>query len=86
MSDLPYHLVNSFSSDSPTSGSQCAVVLLQPSDASFKDDELLQAIAHNFNFPATSFLLPMTADGVELEYDLRWFATGVSVTGLHLQL
>jgi predicted PhzF superfamily epimerase YddE/YHI9 len=78
MPELPYHLINSFSDSSPTSGSQCAVVLLPASDPRLEDADWLQAIAHNFNFPATSFLRPSRNEGGELEYDIRWFAAGVS--------
>jgi len=77
---LPYHLVNSFSTGSPTSGSQCAVVLLPPSDDRLESSTLLQDIAHNFNFPATSFVRP--TEGIEKEYDIRWFASGVSLIAL----
>jgi hypothetical protein len=78
MSELKYHLVNSFSATSPTSGSQCAVVLLPHADSRMADDDWLQTIASNFSYPATSFLVPKSAeDGAELEYDLRWFAVGV---------
>ena len=78
MSELKYHLVNSFSAASPTSGSQCAVVLLPPADPRIADDDWLQTIASNFSYPATSFVVPKQAEGGdELEYNIRWFAVGV---------
>lgn len=79
MGKTEYRLINSFVTDTPYSGSQVAVVFLEENDTRFNDERWLQGVAHNFNYPATSFLVPLIVneEGQELEYNLRWFAEGV---------
>lgn len=78
MGQTEYRLINSFVTGAPSSGSQVAVVFLNRQDERLQNEVWMQAIAHNFNYPATSFLVPVNEEGAELEYNLRWFAEGVS--------
>lgn len=71
------HLVSSFVNENPFSGSQCAVVMMEETDARFEDYNWLDGLSSNFNLPATAFLRPKSL-GEDAEYDLRWFASGVS--------
>ncbi|WWC58397.1 uncharacterized protein I303_100937 [Kwoniella dejecticola CBS 10117] len=80
---LPFHLVNAFVVNSnPHSGNQAAVVIFpDASDARVKDDKWLTAVARDFNFSETAYLVPISQleDG-EGEWGLRWFTPEVEVT------
>jgi len=75
MSSLPrleYHLINAFTTDSPHSGNQAAVVLLASStDPRANDEEFLLRTAKDFGCSETAYLVPI--DEQAGEWNLRWF-------------
>jgi predicted PhzF superfamily epimerase YddE/YHI9 len=79
MSSLPrleYHLVNAFTTDSPHSGNQAAVVLFpSQSDPRANDDKFLLTTAQDFAFAETAYLVPI--DEKNGRWGLRWFTVTV---------
>jgi hypothetical protein len=75
MSALPrlqYHLINAFTTDSPHSGNQAAVVLFpSSSDPRANDDNFLLTTAQDFGFAETAYLVPI--DEKAGRWGLRWF-------------
>lgn len=75
MSSLPrleYHLINAFTTDSPHSGNQAAVVLFPTtSDLRANDDKFLLRTAKDFGYSETAYLVPI--DEQAGEWSLRWF-------------
>ena len=69
---LEYHLINAFTTDSPHSGNQAAVVLFpSASDSRADDDEFLLRTAKDFGYSETAYLVPI--DEQAGEWSLRWF-------------
>ncbi|KIH96907.1 oxidoreductase [Streptomonospora alba] len=64
----PFHIVDAFT-DTPFAGNPAVVV---PLDGDYGDG-WAQAVATEFNQPATAFLRPLTGDG-DADYELRWFS------------
>ncbi|WWC66585.1 uncharacterized protein I206_100488 [Kwoniella pini CBS 10737] len=81
---LPFYLVNAFVVNSnPHSGNQAAVVIFpDKSDERANNDKWLTAVAKDFNFSETAYLVPISSsqDGEEGEWNLRWFTPEVEVT------
>lgn len=75
MSSLPrleYHLINAFTTDSPHSGNQAAVVLFASSlDSRANDDKFLLTTAQDFGYSETAYLVPI--DEQAGRWGLRWF-------------
>jgi predicted PhzF superfamily epimerase YddE/YHI9 len=78
MSGLPkleYHLINAFTTASPHSGNQAAVVLFPANDPRATDDVFLLKTARDFGFAETAFLVPV--DEEKGRWGLRWFTVKV---------
>ena len=75
MSSLPrleYHLINAFTTDSPHSGNQAAVVLFpSATDPRANDEEFLLRTAKDFGCSETAYLVPIDEEAGE--WSLRWF-------------
>jgi predicted PhzF superfamily epimerase YddE/YHI9 len=75
MSSLPrleYYLINAFTTDSPHSGNQAAVVIFPAaSDPRANDDEFLLTTAEDFGYSETAYLVPIDEEAGE--WSLRWF-------------
>jgi hypothetical protein len=75
MSSLPrleYYLINAFTTDSPHSGNQAAVVLFpSATDPRASDDVFLLTTAKDFGYSETAYLVP--TDEEAGEWSLRWF-------------
>lgn len=69
---LPYCHIDAFAAR-PFTGNQAAVMPLE----AWLDDSVLQAIGEENNFAETAFIVPM--DGVEADYELRWFTPAVEI-------
>lgn len=69
---LEYHLINAFTTTSPHSGNQAAVVIFPTSnDPRAADDKFLLTTAQDFGFSETAYLVPIDAEGGR--WGLRWF-------------
>lgn len=69
---LEYHLINAFTTDSPHSGNQAAVVLFtSTSDPRANDDDFLLKTARDFGYAETAYLVPI--DEQAGQWSLRWF-------------
>jgi len=69
---LEYHLINAFTTDSPHSGNQAAVVLFpSATDSRANDEEFLLRTAKDFGYSETAYLVPIDAQAGE--WSLRWF-------------
>ncbi|WWC99473.1 hypothetical protein V866_006376 [Kwoniella sp. B9012] len=79
MSSLQFHLLNAFVVGSnPHSGNQASVVLFSdPHDKRSTDDNWMTAVARDFGFSETAYLVPTNED--EGEWGLRWFTPEVEV-------
>ncbi|WWD09196.1 hypothetical protein V865_007318 [Kwoniella europaea PYCC6329] len=79
MSPLQFHLLNAFIVGSnPHSGNQASVVLFpDPDDKRSTDDKWMTAVARDFGFSETAYLVPTNED--EGEWGLRWFTPEVEV-------
>ncbi|OCF73599.1 hypothetical protein I204_05442 [Kwoniella mangroviensis CBS 8886] len=79
MSSLQFHLLNAFVVGSnPHSGNQASVVLFSdPQDKRSTDDVWMTAVARDFGFSETAYLVPINED--EGEWGLRWFTPEVEV-------
>jgi PhzF family phenazine biosynthesis protein len=72
LTDYPYWQVDAFA-DRPFAGNPAAVMPL----GAWLSDEMLQAIAMEHALSETAFTIP--ADGVEADYELRWFTPATEV-------
>ncbi len=69
---IPFAQIDAFAS-APFTGNPAAVMPL----AAWLDDDTLQRIAAENNLSETAFLVP--ADGVDADFELRWFTPGSEV-------
>jgi predicted PhzF superfamily epimerase YddE/YHI9 len=73
---LPYYLINAFTTDSPHTGNQAAVVIFPtPDDPREADDAYKFKVAKDFGFAETAYLVPLSED--HTEWGLRWFTPEV---------
>ena len=72
MTRIPFYQVDAFA-EAPLAGNPAAVMPLER----WLDDAQMQAIAAENNLSETAFTVP--ADGVDADYELRWFTPTVEV-------
>ncbi|ORY20956.1 phenazine biosynthesis PhzF protein [Naematelia encephala] len=84
-SPLPFHLINAFTTSSPHTGNQAAIVIFPSgNDPRSHDTEWMRLVARDFNYSETAYLVPLDVKDkdqstVTVRFGLRWFTPEVEV-------
>lgn len=81
---LDYYLINAFTTNSPHTGNQAAVVVFpSKDDPRIADDTYKLKVARDFGFAETAFLVPLSQSQGQgdSEWGLRWFTPEVVSPG-----